>query len=152
MTSPNYKGLQAEEIPTITLNKEKVTVKLISGNRHWGEGAFETLTDVQLNSIHFRQGGEIKLNVPAGHNIFFYVARGKLEVNNTDIHALHLADFNNNSEKLEIKALDESILLFGHAKPFNEPVVAQGPFVMNTEQEIKEAHDDYRKGKFGRWL
>jgi len=41
------------------------------------------------------------------------------------------------------------VLIFGHAMPLNEPVVAQGPFVMNTEEEIRQAYDDYRNGKFG---
>ncbi|KPQ13318.1 MAG: Pirin-related protein, partial [Algoriphagus marincola HL-49] len=38
-----------------------------------------------------------------------------------------------------------------HALPFNEPVVAQGPFVMNTEDEIREAYRDYQRGLFGTW-
>lgn len=52
---------------------------------------------------------------------------------------------------LTISSDIESILLLGHAQPLNEPVVAQGPFVMNTQQEIMEAYADFRKGKFGTW-
>ena len=57
----------------------------------------------------------------------------------------------NYSSELVLKADVDSIVLFGHAKPFGEPVVAQGPFVMNSEEEIAQAYDDYRRGKFGTW-
>ena len=46
---------------------------------------------------------------------------------------------------------EESTILIGHALPFNEPIVAQGSFVMNTENEIEQAYQDYREGKFGVW-
>jgi quercetin 2,3-dioxygenase len=54
-------------------------------------------------------------------------------------------------EGLQIEALADSTLLLGYAKPFNEPVVARGPFVMNTMQEINQAYDDFQAGKLGRW-
>ena len=72
-------------------------------------------------------------------------------MNGKEVEARQLLEFNNDDTDLHITSSADSILLFGHAKPFNEPVVAQGPFVMNTQQEIYEAYDDYRKGKFGSW-
>ena len=74
-----------------------------------------------------------------------------MDVNGRVIDRLHLVEFNNDGSDIQIKAIEESALLFGRAKPFNEPVVAQGPFVMNTREEILQAHDDYRKGMFGVW-
>ena len=64
---------------------------------------------------------------------------------------LHLVDFGNDSEDIQIEAIEDSILLFGHARPFDEPVVARGPFVMNTMEEINQAYADYQSGKFGSW-
>jgi redox-sensitive bicupin YhaK (pirin superfamily) len=43
------------------------------------------------------------------------------------------------------------LLLFGHAAPNNEPIVAHGPFVMNTQEEIRQAFVEYQQGKFGVW-
>jgi redox-sensitive bicupin YhaK (pirin superfamily) len=60
-------------------------------------------------------------------------------------------EFNNKEEKIVVEALEDSILILGHALPFNEPMVAQGPFVMNTQKEIQEAYQDYQAGKFGSW-
>lgn len=151
MTEPFYKGFQQKDIPSLSLDEGKVTVNLISGSWDGRKGAYESPSNIQLNTIYFKEDGRLEVNVPEENNIFFYVIRGKLGVNGTQAEALHLAEFENNGSKLEVRAESDSILLFGHAKPFNEPMVAQGPFVMNTEEEIMQAYDDYRKGKFGSW-
>jgi redox-sensitive bicupin YhaK (pirin superfamily) len=48
-----------------------------------------------------------------------------------------------------MKAITDAIILFGYATPFKEPFVAYGPFVMNTQEEIMQAYEDYNNGKFG---
>jgi redox-sensitive bicupin YhaK (pirin superfamily) len=72
-------------------------------------------------------------------------------VNNESVSFHQLVEFDHDAEEVSIKAESDAIILLGHALPLNEPVVAQGPFVMNTEQEIVEAYQDYREGKFGQW-
>jgi quercetin 2,3-dioxygenase len=67
------------------------------------------------------------------------------------VHALQLVEFNNDGEEIEVASLEESCIIFGHAVPLNEPVAAQGPFVMNTMDEIRQAYDDFKAGKFGTW-
>lgn len=151
MAEPFYLGLQKDSIPIIPLNDGKVNLDLISGN--WGDiqGAFKPETDVFLSTINFEEGSELTLTVPETHNIFFYIIRGKLRVNGKVANALELVEFNNDAQQVNVVAESNSILLFGHAQPFNEPVVAQGPFVMNTEEEINQAYQDYQQGKFGKW-
>ncbi|MVN21892.1 pirin family protein [Mucilaginibacter arboris] len=149
MTTPFYKGLQKEDIPSLTLDEGKVVVNLISGDWEGHKAAFESGIGVQLNTIFFKPGGKLSIPVPADHHIFFYVIKGKLTVNDTEVEKLYLAEFNNDGDRINISADEDSILLFGQAKPLNEPVVSQGPFVMNTEKEIEEAYLDYRRGKFG---
>lgn len=151
MSEPYYIGKQKEEIPSLTLNEGKVTANVISGE--WGstKGAFESSTGIFLSTVYFKPGAELDVTIPADHNIFFYVITGELNVNDTAIKALHLIEFNHDSDSLHITSATSSVLLLGHAMPFNEPVVSQGPFVMNTQQEIMQAYDDYRKGKFGAW-
>lgn len=151
MTDPFYKGLQRDEIPHLSLQEGKVMVDIISGNWEDQNGAFESLTDVHLSTITFQPGAELTLRVPAEYNIFFYVIRGGLSVNGRHADKLHLVEFENDAEEITVRTEEEALLLFGHARPLNEPVVAQGPFVMNTEEEIIQAYDDYRKGKFGTW-
>ncbi len=151
MTEPAYLGLQHDQIPSLTLDEGRVTVDLVSGEWEGNKAAFESAVGVSLNTISFRPGGKLTVDISAGENIFFYVIRGSLNVNGTEVNALNLAEFGQEGGELVISSDAESILLLGHAQPIDEPVVAQGPFVMNTQQEIMEAYADYRKGKFGTW-
>ncbi|WMJ73916.1 pirin family protein [Cytophagaceae bacterium ABcell3] len=151
MTKPFYKGLQKEDIPSVAMDNGKVKLNLVSGKWESEEGAFNSAVDVHLSTAHFEKDGFYSIDIPKEQNIFFYVINGNVVVNGTDVEALKLVEFNNDGEKLEIKAKTESIVLLGFAKPLDEPVVAQGPFVMNTEKEIEDAYKDYRQGKFGTW-
>ncbi|KAA3436363.1 pirin family protein [Rufibacter hautae] len=151
MTEPRYEGLQQESIPSFTLDEGKVTVNLVSGNWDGHKGAFETLSDIVLSTVYFQPGGKLNLEVPAERNIFFYIIKGTLKVNGQEVPFRNLVEFNNNAPELILEVTEDSILLFGHAVPFNEPVVAQGPFVMNTQAEIHQAYADYQAGKFGSW-
>lgn len=150
MTRPQYSGFQKGDIPTVPLS-EQVNVNAISGEWIGAKGAFQTKTDVHLSIVNFKGGGKYSMNIEKERNIFFYVIRGSLMVNDTEVRSLHLVEFDNDDEGLSVEALEDSVLLLGHARPLNEPVVAQGPFVMNTQEEIMQAYQDYRMGKFGTW-
>jgi redox-sensitive bicupin YhaK (pirin superfamily) len=149
MTAPKYTGLQKEDIPVVNLDGDKVTLHAVSGNWEGTKSAFEPLTDVTLAWIKFKEGGEAQFSIPSTQNIFFYVVKGNVTVNGTDVYMHHLVQFENHGEELAIKANTEGIILFGYATPFHEPFVAYGPFVMNTREEILQAYDDYHKGNFG---
>lgn len=151
MTKPFYKGLQKGDIPAITLDDGEVTMNLVSGNYEGEKGAFESLTDIFLSTIEFQKNGLLPVNIPVNNNIFLYVIRGNFKINDQKVEKLHLVEFLNDDESISVKAEEDGIILFGYGKPFNEPVVAQGPFVMNTEREIQEAFQDYYQGKFGHW-
>lgn len=151
MISPAYKGFQEDEIPRIALDEGKVNVQVVSGSFDETGGAFHTLTNINLATIYLKESGKLNLKVPENHNILFYVVKGELLVNGKQIQALHLAEFENDAEDLQIEAAADSVLIFGHAEPFNEPVVARGPFVMNSMHEINQAYDDFQAGKMGRW-
>lgn len=151
MAPPHYQGLQRDQIPVLTLDEGKVQVHLVAGQWDGTPAPISSLTDVQLSWITFREGGRLQTQVPAPHNIFLYVVRGEVSVNGQSVPGLHLAAFNHDGEQLDIQAGTDSLILFGHARPFQEPIVAYGPFVMNTEAEIHQAYADYQAGKFGVW-
>ncbi|WDF56605.1 pirin family protein [Mucilaginibacter sp. KACC 22063] len=151
MSEPFYIGKQKEEIPVVKSDDGRVEADLIFGDWDGQKAALESETGLHFNVIRFQPEGKITITVPAGNNIFFYVVRGEVTANGTAVKALHLAEFDTTGGELTLSADTESIVLFGYAHPFNEPIVAQGPFVMNTEQEIVEAYRDYQMGKFGDW-
>lgn len=151
MTKPNYIGLQKDAIPVATEDTGKVKVNVISGNWKETSGPIPSLSDIHMASIELQQGGTFTTSVAAERNIFFYVVRGEVKVNGETVSKLHLAGFENEGDSITVEATEDSYLLFGHARPFNEPVVSHGPFVMNTEEEIREAFRDYQAGKMGVW-
>jgi redox-sensitive bicupin YhaK (pirin superfamily) len=149
MTEPYYKGLQAGEIPAEQSDDGKVRIQKIAGKE--GEAAFTNHTKVHLDVVHMAPGAQTSLAVPEGHSVFFYIIRGSMRVNDKEVEKMKLVEFDASGGTIGLTAHEASTLLFGHAKPLNEPVVSGGPFVMNTEEEIAKAYDDFRNGKFGEW-
>lgn len=151
MMRPAYTGLQKDQIPNVNADDGKVTINVISGEMVATAGAFKPLYEITMTTISFKSGGKLELEVPAEENILLYLIKGKLDVNGMDAKFRQLVEFYNNDEKISLNAKEDSLIIFGHALPLNEPMVAQGPFVMNTREEIMQAYEDYRAGKFGLW-
>ena len=149
MTQPTYVGLQQEDIPTTQWNEGMVTAQVISGTWNGVAGPVKPLTDIHLARIDFKAGGKHNFLVEPGKTIFLYVVKGQLMINGEQTSMHHLVEFNQDGKTIEMKANTDSMILFGHATPYHEPFVAMGPFVMNTQQEIMQAYDDYNLGKFG---
>jgi redox-sensitive bicupin YhaK (pirin superfamily) len=149
MTAPKYLGLQATDIPLVSLDNGKVTAHILSGNWSGTKGPFKPLTDIHLSFIYFRKGGKFGIQVPQNQNIFLYIVKGEIKVNN-DVGTIHnLIEFEHDDEEIQIEAATDAIILLGYATPFNEPVVAYGPFVVNNRQEVQQAYEDLKNGKFG---
>lgn len=80
MTKPGYRGLQQDEIPTAAFDEGKVNAKVVSGNFEGTQGAFETLSPIDLSILNFKAGGKMELAIPVENNIFFYVIKGELRL------------------------------------------------------------------------
>jgi redox-sensitive bicupin YhaK (pirin superfamily) len=149
MTKPAYTGLQKEDIPVLYLDTEqKVKAYAISGNWNGTAGAYSALTDIGIARIDMQAGGSATLNIEKEKNIFLYVVRGEINANGAVLQPHQLPQFNHDGEDLELTSIKDSIVLLGFATPFNEPFMAYGPFVMNTQQEIVQAYEDYNNGLF----
>jgi redox-sensitive bicupin YhaK (pirin superfamily) len=149
MVEPHYVGVQREDIPAIPVDDGRATVHLVSGA--WGDrqGPIGSLTDVHMTFIEMKAGAHITVPVVRSRNVFLYVVRGDIAIGAEVAHAFHLVELDNDSDLVDIVAVSEAVILFGHAEPLGEPVVAHGPFVMNTREEIRQAMVDYQAGKFG---
>ncbi len=98
-----------------------------------------------------KKDGTYRISVDKKLTILFYVVKGEIVVNGSKASMHHLIEFDDNAEEIVIKAFEDSTLIFGYGEPFNEPIVAQGPFVMNYPAEIKQAYIDFQTGKMGTW-
>jgi redox-sensitive bicupin YhaK (pirin superfamily) len=146
MTPPRYTGVQADAIPALWC--DGATVRLISGAWSGTTGPIHTLTGVFMSVIDLERGGRVGFGSLSGRNVFLYVVRGDITVNGTAVAAWNLAELDLEGDTVEIAAKDSAQVVFGHAAPIGEPVVAHGPFVMNTREEILEAIRDYQAGLF----
>ena len=151
MTEPIYQGFEYDEITHFDLDNGKVKVNLISGEWAGHKGPMDSITKLFMTSVELEAGGKFEIDVNESRNVFFYVVRGKLSVNGQHAQMLNLVEFTNEGSTISVEALKDSIILFGHGDPYNERIVAHGPFVMNTEGEIAQAVDDYQTGKMGVW-
>jgi redox-sensitive bicupin YhaK (pirin superfamily) len=149
MTPPRYAGLQHADIPAFPADDGRATVNLIAGA--WGGHAapLQSLGDVTMATIALAAGAALTLPVAPGRAVFLYVVRGAVEVAGTAAPAFTLAQLDDTGDAVALAATADSLLLFGHAPPLREPVVSHGPFVMTTREEIVQAIEDYRAGKFG---
>ena len=148
MTKPRYQGAQVEEIPLLASDRDRAQVRLISGA--WGgqTGPISNPTGVFMTTIALSPGGRAGFGSLAGRNVFLYLVRGSVRVNGVAVAPWSLVQLDLEGDTVEMVADEEALLLFGHARPIDEPVVAHGPFVMNTPQEIQDAIRDYQAGLF----
>jgi len=146
MTPPRYFGAQADAIPAIST--DGATVHLIAGEYGGATGAIESLTGTFLCWVEAEAGARIRFDGLTGRDVFLYSARGAFEVVGVPVPQFNLAELGK-GDSVTIAASGPALFLFGHAAPIDEPIVAHGPFVMNTTQEIHQAFADYQAGKFG---
>ncbi len=150
MTHPWYKDFASAEIPEyVTANH--VTVRVIAGSSNGVSGAVSRDTTEPLYlDIHLPAGVVFSTALPATHNAFIYVYRGTLEVGDTQITSGRMGILSNTLEAdgVELSATEEARVILVAGKPLKEPIVQYGPFVMNTQEEIHQALDDFRSGHF----
>lgn len=149
MSAPAYTGLQREQIPALHSEDGNATVNLIAGAWGGATGPVAPLTGVFMSTIELKDGARLRLPALLGRNVLLYVVRGALRVGPDRAGAFELVELSEQGESLELAAEPAALVLFGHAAPLAEPVVAHGPFVMNTRAQISEAIADYQAGRFG---
>ena len=149
MTAPRYVGLQQAEIPAFVEDGGRVIVEPVSGIWSGRAGPIPSLIDVHMATLRFAPGGRLRVPASPGRTIFLYVVRGGIHVGGTTAAPFNLVEMNDDGAVVELSATADALVLLGHAAPLGEPVVAYGPFVMNTRDEISEAIRDFQAGRLG---
>ncbi|WP_179504523.1 MULTISPECIES: pirin family protein [unclassified Sphingomonas] len=148
MTAPRYTGVQADAVPVLVEDEGRVHVHLVAGSRGGATGPVDSLTGVFMSFAHLAPGGTLAIDGLGGRDVFLYIVRGAVSIAGQVAPAFHLAELVP-GERLELTAQEDSVILLGHAGPIAEPIVAHGPFVMNSVAEIHQAYADFRAGAFG---
>jgi redox-sensitive bicupin YhaK (pirin superfamily) len=151
MGAPWYRDIQEAEVPQFT-TPEGVTARVIAGASHGVAGAVQREgTQPLYLDLHFDAGSHFAQSLPASHNAFVYVYRGELRVGNAPVPAQRMAILRNDDGRdgvvLHADAPARALLIAG--RPLNEPIAQYGPFVMNSQEEISQAVQDFQAGRFG---
>jgi hypothetical protein len=126
-------------------------VRVIAGSSNGVAGAVTREdTEPMYLDIHLPAGASFSTAVPATHNAFIYVYRGAVKVGVTLVESHRMAILSNTTDAdgVTLTATEDARLIMIAGKPLNEPIVQYGPFVMNTQEEIHQAMDDFRNGRF----
>jgi len=151
MSPPSYQTLLDRDIPVVKLANDSGTVRVIAGDLQNTRGPARTFTRINLWDIRLLAGHATELQVPDGYTTILVNLRGKILLNETEpVDAAEMALFDRRGEKMTIAAREDATLLLLNGEPIPEPVVSHGPFVMNTEDEIRQALIDYHSGRMGR--
>ncbi|MFG0297263.1 MAG: pirin family protein [Maioricimonas sp. JB045] len=150
MRPPRYQGLLKSGIPEATLPDDAGTVRVIAGQFEDTHGPAETFTPVDVWDVQIARGGTFPFTLPDGHTALVLVQAGTARVNAANVAAIGLVELERSGTEVIVETDDAARLLFLSGAPINEPVVGQGPFVMNTRDEIRQAIEDFREGRIGR--
>ena len=148
MSAPWYRDFAAADLPRFTTDAG-VVVTVIAGESHGVSGAVTRDATVPLYlDLHSPAGARFTQTLPVGHNAFAYVYRGEIGIAGTKVAAQHMAILTNDAEAdgVVIESAGEARVLLLAGRPLNEPIAQYGPFVMNTDQEIYQAVNDFRDG------
>lgn len=150
MSTPKYQAIKNIDIKRYELDNGAGTIEVIAGEYNGVNGSASTFTPIHMLNAKLNKGGTAVFQFPANYTTVLLVIEGNILVNGTEHTPTdHLALMANDGETFDIKATDDTIVLVLSGEPIGEPIAAQGPFVMNTTEELKEAFNDFRNGKFG---
>ncbi len=152
-TTISYQNVLLEDASVVSFDSGHVRV--YSGDIAGVTGPLDSLVPITMSEISLAPGGTYTHVLPANHNTFLYVLAGELEVGSSRMRlaktmaATLTFDEQAEGSELELTAISRTKVLIYSGQPIREETIAYGPFVMNTEDEIRQAYRDYHDGKFG---
>jgi redox-sensitive bicupin YhaK (pirin superfamily) len=155
MTKPRYQEIPSSKIPKASSSDGLVSVSVIAGEAMGQHAVIETRTPIMYLHYKIAPGGSVTQPVPDDHNAFAYVVDGEGSFGAEGKRAAdgQMVMFAQNGNEVRIAnpadatAALEILLIAG--VPLNEPIARYGPFVMNTQAEIRKAFQDYSDGRMG---
>jgi hypothetical protein len=135
----------------VALPDEAGTVRVIAGEYAGGKGPARTFTPMNVWDVRLKAGKTADLPQPEGWTVQVVVLAGTVQLNgDTVLRAAQMATLDTAGRGVTIEANNDAKVLVLAGEPIDEPVVGYGPFVMNSEAEIRQAIDDFNGGRFGR--
>jgi len=150
MTAPQYQGLVAADFPTLDLPGDAGTLRVIAGEHEGTKGPARTFTPIRLLDLKLRAGRSARLRLGEGWSAGLFVLNGKIRIGDETVNGEELVVFERAGDEVEIEAETDARLFVMSGEPIDEPIAGYGPFVMNTQQETRQAMIDLQTGRLGR--
>ncbi len=149
-TAPGYQGIADAQIPTVDLPDGAGRLRVIAGAFEGAKGPASTFSPLDVWDLRLNAGKTVTLDPVAGYNVIVAVLSGDVTVNaEAQLSGPATARLSREGGKVVLAATSDAKVLLLAGEPIDEPVAAYGPFVMNTEAEIRQAINDFNAGKFG---
>ena len=153
MTPPGYQPITAAQIPVVELPEGAGRVRVIAGQWSTAQGPARTFSPITMLDVQLAAGKSVELPQPEGWTTLVVVASGSASVNGAEpVTGPAVVTLSTAGEGVTVQAESDAKLLLLAGEPIDEPVVGYGPFVMNSQQQIVDAVNDFNSGRFGQGL
>jgi len=147
---PKYQEILNEQIPVVPFPGGAGHARVIAGTFEGVTGPAHTFTPLNAWDLRFSSGADPTFPLPEGDTAILIVQQGTVTVNDSQpVRSVELVRFDRAGTQIRISAQSDAMALLLSGRPIGEPVVGRGPFVMNTQEEIRQAIIDYQNGKMG---
>jgi redox-sensitive bicupin YhaK (pirin superfamily) len=147
---PHYQAITAKDIPQVQLADNAGTVRVIAGKYSDVIGPAQTFTPINLWDLRLNAGHSVGFSLPEGHTTLLLALSGRVELASGEtLGEAELAIFDRGGDAIAVRSVQNAKLLLLGGEPIDESVAAYGPFVMNTQAEIRQAIEDYQAGRMG---
>lgn len=151
MAPGGYQGIASADIPVVDVGDGKGTARIIAGELAGTKGPARTFTPINVWDVALTHGADATIDLPEGHTAILVVLTGRIIVSGTEsVNDAEIVVLDRKGRTVSIRADADAKLLVLSGEPIDEPIVGYGPFVMNSEEEIRQAIADFNSGRFTR--
>lgn len=144
-----YQGIRNADIPVVDLPGNRGNIRVIAGDFGGTKGPARTFTPINLWDVKLVRDANDTLDLPEGHTAMLVVLTGRVTVNGAEgVGEAEMILLDRVGSSVSVHADGDAAFLVLTGEPIDEPIFGHGPFVMNTEAEIRQALNDYKSGRF----